>query len=59
MSDSVKLTVGSIVGPGTGSADGSLTERKGMTLSVAILLRKGPRTWHDVSRQPLWFLLRT
>ena len=41
MSDSVKLTVGSIV---TESAEGSLSEREGMTTSVAILLRKGPRT---------------
>ena len=37
MSDSVKLTVGSIVLPGTGSAEGSLSEREGMTTSVAIL----------------------
>ena len=44
MSDSVKLTVGSIVGPGTESAEGSQTEREGMTPSVTILLRKGPRT---------------
>ena len=28
-----KLTVGSLVGPGTGSAEGSLTEWEGMTLS--------------------------
>ena len=28
----------------TGSAEGSLSEREGMTTSVAILLRKGPRT---------------
>ena len=44
MSESDKLTVGSIAGPGTGSAEGSLSEREGMTPSVAILLRKGPRT---------------
>ena len=44
MSDSVKFTVGSIVCSGTGSAEGSLSEREGITPSVAILLRKGPRT---------------
>ena len=44
MSDSVKRTVGSRVQSESGLAEGSMFKWKGMTPSIAILLREGPQT---------------